>query len=48
MSDKGRPAAADIGTPHASIFDDLAKKVVRQNSILQSNSSQVPNINIDW
>lgn len=48
MSDKGRPAAADVGTPHAQAFDDLAKRVVRQNAIIQSSHSQIPNVNIDW
>jgi len=48
MSDKGRPAAADIGTPYAEIFNHLAQKVVRQNAIFQGTHLAIPNVNINW
>lgn len=48
MSDRGRPAAADVGTPHADAFDQLAKKVVRQNAIIQGSTHQIPNVDITW
>ena len=48
MSDRGRPAAADVGTPHANAFDELAKKVVMRHAITQQTVNQIPNVDITW
>lgn len=48
MSDRGQPAAADLGTPYADAFQELAKKVVRQNAITTVSNHKIPTVDINW